>query len=113
VSCFFSSLSHHYLSIQKIGRAVYSNVVGFLGGVAWALMVARICQLYPNAAPSALLSRFFRVYEQWKWPNPVLLTNIQETTLGLKVWNPKVCRKVRDRRNKKERRREEKQKNTQ
>ncbi|KAJ2789167.1 polynucleotide adenylyltransferase, partial [Coemansia guatemalensis] len=29
-------------------RAIYSNSVGFFGGVAWAMVVARICQLYPN-----------------------------------------------------------------
>jgi len=73
-------------------RGIYANVVGFLGGVSWALLTARICQLYPNASPSTLLSRFFRVYEQWKWPNPVLLTPITEGTLnlGLRVWNPKI-----------------------
>lgn len=73
-----------------LGRGIYGNVLGFLGGVSWALLVARICQLYPNAAPSTLVSRFFRVYEQWKWPNPVLLNTIADGNLGLKVWNPKV-----------------------
>jgi poly(A) polymerase len=61
-------------------RCIYSNSLGFLGGVAWAILTARICQLYPNAAPSFLISRFFRIYDDWKWgavdPTPVLLANI-------------------------------------
>ena len=65
------------------------QVTGFLGGVNWALLVARICQLYPNAVPSMLVSRFFRVYTQWKWPNPVMLCEIKEGTLGLPIWDPR------------------------
>lgn len=78
-------------------RGIYSNALGFLGGVAWALLTARVCQLYPNACPATLLARFFRVYVHWKTgdvtrgsnaqPVPIVLCHITEGTLnlGLKV----------------------------
>lgn len=49
----------------RSGRAIYSNVNGFLGGVAWAMLVARICQLYPNAIAGSIVTRFFSIMYQW------------------------------------------------
>lgn len=72
-------------------RGVYGNVFGFLGGVSWAIMVARICQLYPNAAPATLVAKFFLVYINWKWPFPVQLNQIEEGgPLMRRVWNPRT-----------------------
>ncbi|KAF9226885.1 Poly(A) polymerase [Gyrodon lividus] len=71
-------------------RAIYSNVNGFFGGVAWAILVARICQLYPNAIAGAIVSRFFIIMYQWSWPQPVLLKQIEEGPLQVRVWNPKL-----------------------
>ncbi|KAJ7181371.1 Poly(A) polymerase central domain-containing protein [Mycena crocata] len=71
-------------------KAIYSNVVGYLGGVAWAMLVARICQLYPNAVAGAVVSRFFTILSKWQWPQPVLLKQIEEGTLQLRVWNPRI-----------------------
>ncbi|KAF5945047.1 hypothetical protein HYC85_015275 [Camellia sinensis] len=42
-----------------------------------------------------LVSRFFKVYNLWRWPNPVTLCPIQDGSLGLPVWDPR--RNFRDR----------------
>lgn len=68
----------------------HGQVAGFLGGINRALLVARICQLYPNALPNMLVYRFFRVYTQWRWPNPVMLCEIREGSLGLRTWDPRI-----------------------
>lgn len=76
-------------------RGIYSNVLGFPGGVAWALLTARICQLYPTAAPATIVAKFFPIFYQWGWPNPVLLKKIETGPANMHhpVWNPKLDRR--------------------
>lgn len=84
-SCLYSRF--HYLIL---GHGIYSNVLGYLGGVSWAMLVARTCQLYPNAVPATLVHKFFLVFTQWKWPQPILLKQPCLVNLGFTVWDPRV-----------------------
>lgn len=71
-------------------RAIYGNIFGFPGGVAWAMLVARICQLYPNAVSAVIVEKFFNIYTKWSWPQPVLLKPIEDGPLQVRVWNPRL-----------------------
>jgi poly(A) polymerase len=75
-----------------VTHGIYSNVLGFLGGVNWAVLVAWVCIRHPAPGPARLLELFFRTFCVWKWPAPVLLGPIQETppagALRLPSWNP-------------------------
>ena len=79
-----------YHSSRGLGRAIYANVIGFPGGVAWAMLVARVCQLYPQATGSVIIGKFFRIIGKWSWPQPVLLKPIEDGPLQVRVWNPRV-----------------------
>jgi len=83
------------------------------------MLVARTCQMYPNAAPSVIVGRFFLLLYNWcafrteedtkakklinptlliaprRWPQPVLLRKLDTpsgvaATMNLKTWNPLV-----------------------
>lgn len=69
---------------------MYANVIGFPGGVAWAMMVARICQLYPNSTSSTIVAKFFKILVGWRWPEPILLKQIEDGPLNVRIWNPKL-----------------------
>lgn len=72
-------------------KAIYSNAMGFFGGVAWAICVARICQLYPCASASFIISRFFNLLPLWNWSSPVLLQSVEDGPplgSGLRPWQP-------------------------
>ena len=73
-------------------RGLYSNVLGFLGGVNFAILVAFVCQRYVNANAATIVRKLFMIFSQWRWPNPVHLTHVEENIdVGgrcLPVWNP-------------------------
>lgn len=69
-------------------RAIYANIVGFPGGVAWAMLVARVCQMYPKAIGGTIVQKFFFVLKSWNWPAPVQLKEIE--TGPQRTWNPKL-----------------------
>ncbi|KAE9551057.1 hypothetical protein FO519_005724 [Halicephalobus sp. NKZ332] len=76
-------------------RSIYSNSLGFLGGVSWAILVARTCQLYPNACPAVIVEKFFLIFSTWQWPHPVFLKDNDSSqrpdiqTLNDLVWDPR------------------------
>lgn len=72
-------------------RGIYSNVMGYLGGVSWAMLVARTCQLYPHAAAGTVVQKFFTVFSQWPWPNASFLRENKDDAgnLGMPVWDPR------------------------
>ena len=72
-----------YVKLWAKTKGIYSNVMGYLGGISWAILVAKICQLYPNYKPSKLFERFFMIYNRWEWDE--LSIKIEEINEELKI----------------------------
>ena len=51
----------------------YWQLHGFFGGIHLAILTAYVCQRFPDAGISALLSAFFALFHGWSWPEPVIL----------------------------------------
>jgi len=89
----------NYCSLLKIAKfwakaqGIHCSAMGYLGGMALSVLVAKVCQLYPNASLCDLLRAFFDTFSNWDWPEPVLLLPLQgKDPFNLKPWNPKINR---------------------
>lgn len=81
-----------------VQNGIYSNMLGFLGGINFAILLAKVCIDNPDSEawpPTALLKLFFRTYALWEWPKPVMLTNTLQRDAPLQVksmqvWDPVI-----------------------
>ena len=46
--------------------------------------------MYPTPDAAVIVCKFFQLYQNWKWPNPVQLCPVNDLGFGHKVWNPFV-----------------------
>lgn len=60
-------------------RGIYSNVLGYFGGVSWMILVAYVCITCPYLEPNKLLYNFFFSYSlrDWNYHEPVSLVKIE------------------------------------
>ncbi|CAL2032103.1 unnamed protein product [Caenorhabditis brenneri] len=84
------------IKIWAKNHGIYSNAMGFFGGITWAILVARTCQLYPNASASTLVQKVFFVFASWDWKSPVLLDFLSNENSGMialdnMVWGRKYA----------------------
>ena len=48
-----------------------SHAMGFLGGVSYTILVAKICQDNPDLEVCDLIYKFFEFYSDCKWVDPI------------------------------------------
>jgi len=69
-------------------HGLYSNILGFLGGASWAILVAKTCQLAASDGhQDSLISNifhFFVIFSSWEWPRPVF---IKKMTREITAWD--------------------------
>ena len=76
-------------------HGLYSNVLGYLGGVNWAILVAKICVMHPeDASVPELLHSFMKTYATYDWSMPITLAKLSSkpptNVPVMPVWNPRT-----------------------
>lgn len=71
-------------------RRVYGHSFGYMGGVAYALCLAKVCQMHPDADAFSTVSLFFSVLCRWPWPQPIIIKEVPDYNYNLKIWNPRA-----------------------
>ena len=79
-------------------NGIYGNMLGFLGGASWAILVARVCiDVGVEGSKFScvdMVLQFFFTYSTWKWPNPVYIKKVDNQPYP--AWNPLLNHYDRD-----------------
>lgn len=80
-------------------NGIYGNILGYLGGASWAILVARTCQEQAKRndvehCPREVIFTFFHMYSQWKWPAPLYIRQVIDQPSS--AWNPSINPADRD-----------------
>lgn len=71
---------------------LYGNMLGFLGGASWAILVAKVCQLAEAEGNRGdcvnLVLLFFYTFANWNWPDPVYIKKVDSQPFT--AWNPSI-----------------------
>jgi len=71
-------------------NGLYGNMLGFLGGASWAILVAKVCQMAGMEGNLGscvnLVHRFFYTFANWNWPEPVYIKRVDAQPYP--AWNP-------------------------
>lgn len=72
-------------------NGLYGNMIGFLGGASWSILVAKVCQMAGSEGNTMinitnLIFKFFCTFANWEWPKPVLIKREDNQPYG--AWNP-------------------------
>ena len=79
-------------------NGLYGNMLGFLGGASWAILVAKVCQIAGIegnlGSCTSLIYQFFYTFAHWDWPKPVFIKRVEAQPYP--AWNPAINHQDRE-----------------